>query len=436
MSQKRILVVTYYWPPSGGSGVQRWLKFVKYLPDFGWTPVICTPDNPVFDLKDESLQKDISADLEILRIPIWEPFGFYKKLFGKKDTFKQGIVIEKSRMSLIDKCVVWIRGNLFLPDPRRFWVKPAVRFLSSYLKEHKIDMIVTTGPPHSMHFIGSALKRKIGVTWIADFRDPWSDWDILDKLRVGSMARKIHVNMEKKVLQTADLVLTVNHCLAEVLSAKGVDLDVAVITNGVDDEDFQRVRNVPHTDKFRITHIGLLNEIRDPASLWEVLEELCEEEKEFDQELEILLAGMVSRSILSRLQQSATLSNHIVHLDYIPHEEVFGYYSASSILLLLLNQTEKSRLVLPGKLFEYLLSHTPILTLGTLESDVHTILKDTQSGEVFEVHEKSKIKQMILDTYHDYRIGHSSRTSKYTDKYLRKNLTRDLANLLDDIQKD
>lgn len=432
MNRKKILVVTYYWPPSGGGGVQRWLKFVKYLPEFGWDPVVCTPDNPVFDLKDESLQKDVSSGLEILKLPIWEPLDFYKRLFKKKGEFKQGIVIEKTRMSLMDKCIVWIRGNLFIPDPRRFWVRPAVRFLSSYLEKNEIDAIVTTGPPHSMHFIGRVLKKKTGITWIADFRDPWSDWDMLDKLRVSPVARKIHLQMEKRVLQSANLVLSVNHRLAEALSEKSNGMNVAVITNGVDDEDFQQVCEAPHTHKFRITHIGLLNEIRDPTYLWEVLEELCEEEKEFSQDLEILLAGMVSDSILDRLQRSAVLSTCVVHLDYIPHQEVFGYYKTSSMLLLLLNQTEKSSLVLPGKLFEYLLANTPIMTLGTSESDVRDILKETHSGDVFSFDDKEKMRKMIRKTYQEYKGGHSSLKSQHTEKYLRRNLTRDLADLLND----
>lgn len=433
MQQKKVLIITYYWPPSGGGGVQRWLKFAKYLPEFGWEPIIFTPENPEFDLKDESLEKDVSHQLEVLRFPIWEPFGFYKRLFKKNEKLKQGIVIEKTKMSVADRISVWIRANLFIPDPRMFWVRPSVKFLKEFVKENQIETVVTTGPPHSMHLIGLGLKKKCQIKWVADFRDPWSDWDILDKLGVSSWARRIHKNKERAVLCRADLVLTVSKRLGDSLREKAKVNDLRVITNGVDSDDFDDKSAEEYTDKFRITHMGLLNEIRNPECLWSVLEELCQSELGFKDDLEIVLAGMVSTSILDRLNHSSTLANCINHLDYISHREVFSRYKGAAILLLLLNQTENAKWILPGKLFEYLMANRPILTLGERESDVQDILHDTGTGEVLAFDDQEGIKEMVLKTYKRYKSKNISLVSGRPDKYLRKNLTSDLANLLNEL---
>src|SRR5690349_6423 len=189
MEEKKVLIIAYYWPPSGGSGVQRWLKFVKYLPYYGWKPYVFTPANPSFELQDDSLLKDVPAEAEIIRFPIWEPYGLFNSLAGKKEK-STGSFISKDNPSLIQKLSVWIRGNFIIPDPRRFWVRPSVRFLTDYLSKNQIDTIITTGPPHSLHLIGLKLKKKNpSLKWIADFRDPWSEWGLLDSLRVGSIAR-------------------------------------------------------------------------------------------------------------------------------------------------------------------------------------------------------------------------------------------------------
>jgi glycosyltransferase involved in cell wall biosynthesis len=433
--KKKILVISYYWPPSGGGGVQRWLKFVKYLPENGWEPIVFTPENPEFDLKDDSLIKDIDSNLEVLRFPIWEPFSFYKKFFNKggKQKLKQGIVIEKSKLSLVDRIVIWVRANMFIPDPRRFWIKPSVKFLVSYVQQHNIDVIVTTGPPHSMHLIGLGIKKKCNVKWLADFRDPWSDWDILDKLNVSSIVRGIHRKMEMSVLNKADLVLTVSNRLADELKNKGGNAPVAVITNGVDPTDFELSKSTSNSKKFRIAHMGLLNEVRNPTALWEVLEELCDEVAEFKSDLEIVLAGMVSGSILDRLNGSNDLSNCFKHLDYISHQEVFDYYKSSSVLLLLLNQTTNSKWILPGKLFEYLLAKKSILTLGEPESDVKDVLDHTKAGDVFLFSDKSKIKDMICNQYDRFKSGNEENDIINTSQYERNSLTKELSQLLIDM---
>lgn len=433
MAQKKVLIITYYWPPSGGGGVQRWLKFVKYLPEFGWEPIVFTPENPEFDLKDPSLNKDVSPNLEVLRFPIWEPFGVYKKLFKKKDKLKQGIVIEKTKMSLVDRISVWIRANLFIPDPRRFWVRPSVNFLVPYIKQHEIDVVVTTGPPHSMHLIGLQLKKKCDVQWIADFRDPWSDWDLLEKLEVRDWALKQHRRLEKKVLIHTDYILTASHGIYSSLKEKFSDSAIATITNGFDEDDLPTTDKSKNDAKFRISHLGLLNELRNPSVLWNCLEELCIEIASFQQDLELVLGGMVSSSILERIRKSDQLRQSYIHLDYISHQEVFEYYQQSSLLLLLLNSQDKDQLIIPGKLFEYFAAQKKVLAIGRKPSEVNDLLRYTEIGELFEPSEKDQIKKLIKDQYNSFKNGVTTVPTKHTSEFSRKNLTKKLSKLFDEI---
>lgn len=431
---KKVLIITYYWPPSGGGGVQRWLKFSKYLPENGWEPIIFTPENPEFELKDNSLFKDVSKSIEVIKFPIWEPFGIYKKLFSKttKGSLKQGIVIEKSKLTIGDKLSIWIRANLFIPDPRRFWVKPSVKFLKDFVIDNDINHIVTTGPPHSMHMIGLGLKKHHpNIKWIADFRDPWSDWDILEKLKVSDWAMKIHKNLEAKVMKECDVLLTVSKRLAKAFEDKNLARKVTVITNGVDESDFNLTHTRSKEKKFRITHMGLLNEIRDPKTFWLALEELSFEDSNFAEDLEIVLAGMVSGSILTQLNENNTLKSKVRFLDYLSHEKVFEQYAEASILLLLLNQTNNSKWILPGKLYEYMFAKKSILCLGEKDSDVYDILEETKTGLLFKSNDKEGIKAFIMDKYADFKSETFTNGEIQISKYTRKNLAKDLASLLD-----
>jgi glycosyltransferase involved in cell wall biosynthesis len=233
--QKRVLIITYYWPPSGGSGVQRWLKFAKYLPEAGWEPVIFTPENPDFDLRDETLLKEIPKQLEVMKFPIWEPYQLFAKLKGKSKTHP-GRLMEQKDKGILEKIAIWARANLLVPDPRVFWVKPSVKFLTELAKSGQFQAVITTGPPHSMHLIGLELKRKTGLPWIADFRDPWSQWEFLDTLPMTSFIRNKHQKFEKSVLKEANAVLTISPTFQKDLG-KLAHRKIELLTNGYDPED-------------------------------------------------------------------------------------------------------------------------------------------------------------------------------------------------------
>ncbi len=230
---KRVLVITYYWPPNGGAGVYRWLKFSKYLPGHGWTPVIYTPANPERVADDPALLRDVPPELEIIQRPITEPFSLYKRFTGKAqdERVQTAFLREQSGGGWKEDLALWVRSNFFIPDARVWWVRPSIAFLKDHLRKHPVDAVITTGPPHSMHLIGQGLKRALGVTWIADFRDPWTDIDFYQQLKLTRWADARHHRMERSVLQEADRVVTVGWRWADDLARIG-GRPVEVVTNG------------------------------------------------------------------------------------------------------------------------------------------------------------------------------------------------------------
>ena len=266
---KRVLIITYYWPPSGGSGVQRWVKFAKYLPKEGWQPVIYTPENPEFTAIDRTLAAEIPPEAEVIKRPILEPYGVYKKLLGKKGS-EGGEVnpINGGKKNWKQKLSLFIRGNFFIPDPRVFWVRPSIRFLKRYLKEHPVDAIVTTGPPHSMHLIGLGLSKATGLPWLADFRDAWTNMFYYKYLELGKRADEKQHRLEKAVLDNATIVVSVSPYEQKDFQ-KITSNEVRLMTNGFDPADY---RADSETDEFfNITLTGLFASAGNPRVLWKVL---------------------------------------------------------------------------------------------------------------------------------------------------------------------
>ena len=279
---KRVLVISYYWPPSGGSGVQRWVKFAKYLPAEDWQPVIYTPENPELTSTDKTLADEIPPEAEVIRTRITEPYGIYRALTGKKgeEKGKQEEVnpISGGKKSVLQKISLFIRGNFFIPDPRCMWIRPSVRFLTKYLKEHPVDIIVSTGPPHSMHLIAMKVAEKTGLPWIADFRDPWTRMFYFKHLPLTSWARRRHAGLEKKVLDSASAIVTVTGPLKKEFESM-TPTPVHCITNGYDESDFDQI--IEPDGFFNITHTGLFAGDGNPAALWKVLADKCRTDSQF-----------------------------------------------------------------------------------------------------------------------------------------------------------
>ena len=377
--KKRILIITYYWPPSAGSGVQRWLKFAKYLPEYGWEPVIFTPENPDFELKDESLLQEVSKDTEVLKFPIWEPYGIFRKI--KKTPVKDpGVILENKKKSLTDRLAIWLRANLLIPDPRVFWVKPSVNFLLDIIEKNNIKAVITTGPPHSLHLIGRNIKRKSGLPWIADFRDPWSSWEFLDTLPMLKPVRIWHHKLELSVLQEADAVVTISPTFQQELERIG-KRNVHLITNGFDSSDLPDfLRTPPDTDVFHVVYTGIIDAIRNPIPFMVAFKNAFSSNGKM---VKLTFVGRVSEQVQQYVQSDSWLRSHVDFPGYLSHKEVFTYYRQASLLLLILTNTKNAKGNVPGKLFEYMATGRKIIALGDPEGDSATIIKESNAGKVF-----------------------------------------------------
>lgn len=431
---KKVLVITYYWPPSGGAGVQRWLKFVKYFRNFGWEPIVYTPENPESPANDLTLEKDIPIGTSIIKTPIWEPYSVYKKFVGRKkdDKIKAGFLSEKETPSFTENISVWVRGNFFIPDARKYWVKPSISSLEVYLKDNPVDAIVSTGPPHSMHLIAMGLKQKLSIPWLADFRDPWTNIDFYDKLKLQKFADRKHKRLEQKVIHSADKLVTVSWNWANDFKALGAK-NVEVITNGFDEDDFQSGQNKA-SDNFEILHIGSMNADRNPHVLWDVLAEKCNKDSAFKKSLLIKLIGQTDYTVVKALKEKDLFENTKIE-SYMPHQDVLNYGSRANILLLPLNNTFNVNGIIPGKLFEYLGLRRPILGVGMVDGDSARILKETSSGEVIDFTDHTGMNKAIDSFWANFQNGvvDFKPDNLSIQKYTRKNLTAAMCSLLDEI---
>ncbi len=429
---KKVLVITYYWPPSGGAGVQRWLKFVKYLRLYNWEPVIYTPENPEAPAIDHSLEKDIPDNLTVIKTRIWEPYSIYKRITGQKqdEKVKAGFLSEKKKPSLAENFSVWVRGNLFIPDARKYWIKPSVRFLTKYLKENPVDAIVTTGPPHSMHMIGLGLKKNLNIPWLADFRDPWTNIDFYEKLKLTRFADRKHKKMEKQVLTEADAIIVVSPGMINDFKEKSVT-EYDFIPNGYDKEDI-KADKVRKSKKFTLSHIGSLTLTRKAENLWLVLAELIKENKSLSDDLEIRNVGKMDYHVVEMIEK-AGLKQNFVMVDYLPHEQVINEQKKASLLLLLINNTPNAKMILTGKLFEYLISGTPVICIGPRDGDAARIVKETHCGETFDFSDKTNLKSYILEAYDKFKQDKLTSNCKGVMQFDRYNLTGKVAMVLERI---
>jgi len=367
---KKVLVITYYWPPSGGSGVQRWLKFVKYLQNFNIEPIVYTVSNPSIVFFDPTLISEVPDNVVVLKQPIWEPYkilGLFN--FAKKGKTQAGFL--PANDSFLSKIITYIRANYFIPDARKFWIKPSVKYLTKYLKDNPVDIIITTGPPHSLHLIGLKLQEKLNLKWIADFRDPWTHIDYYHKLPLSKASDKKHYSLEKQVVSKANAVLVVGESMKKEFLK--FNKNITVITNGYD--TFKKSKQQILDKKFTITHIGMMNADRNPKFFWDVLCNLIKENKDFAN---------------------------------VP--------SAKGIIT--------------GKVFEYLQAKRPILAIAPTDGDLATIIVDTNSGCVIDFNDKIKLKSEILKLYNLFRENRLEVFSKNIEKYHRKNLTKKLAEVI------
>ncbi|MBT8312956.1 MAG: glycosyltransferase [Maribacter sp.] len=422
---KKVLIITYYWPPAGGPGVQRWLKFVKYLPDFKILPVVYIPENPNYPIVDESIVNEIPKGINIYKHPIREPYALARLFSGKKVKRISSGIIKSTDQSFIESILLWVRGNFFIPDARKNWVRPSVRFLTQIIDKEEIDTVITTGPPHSVHLIGLQLKLNKGVKWLADFRDPWTSIGYHKELKLTAKSQKKHKRLEYEVLNSADTIVVTSKTTKK--EFQGItNKPIAVITNGFD-SDYRG--GTPLTESFTIAHIGSLLSGRNPKVLWHVLAELLKENVDFKKHFKLRLAGVVSEDVLHCIHD-AGLKEHTEIVGYLSHGEAMLLQQESQVLLLVEIDSDETKGILPGKLFEYLSAKRPILAIGPNDWDAAQIIADTHSGTTFGYGSEIELKNVILKWFAAYKDKNLTIETIGVEKYSRRELTRELAKII------
>ena len=423
---KKVLIICYYWPPAGGPGVQRWLKFVKYLPEFGIDPIVYVPENPSYPLIDDSLNQEVLEGVTVLKRPIIEPYSWASALSRKQTkSISAGIIPKESKQSIVQRMMLYMRGNFFIPDARVLWVKPSIKFLKNYITDNGIETIITTGPPHSMHLIGLGLKKSLGLRWITDFRDPWTTIGYHDKLKMTQRTQEKHRRLEKIVLDSCDQIIVTSPTTAKTFK-KITATPIEVITNGFDDE------SIPKTKldlSFTISHIGSLLSDRNPTVLWEAIAELATEHADLKDALRIKLVGKVSEDVEISIRR-AGLGDHLELVGYVSHKDALRLQREARLLLLIEIDAEITRGIIPGKIFEYLAAERPILGIGPRDADVAKIITDTNSGTYCLYIDKEKIKSFILNEFTSPISSNTLTNRKIISKYHRKTLTSQLSNIL------
>jgi len=434
MQKKKILILTFYWPPSGGIGVQRWLRFVNHLDQIGWEVVVYTAKNASYPVRDEQLLSKVPSSVREWKTEVPEPNAWISKLlFWKKS--KSTLLYKNQQQggnskSLVQKFLWYVRGNVFIPDARFLWIKPSIRFLRQQLRKEKFDIIVSTGPPHSMHLIAKQLKKEFDTPWISDFRDPWTSMDYLDEMFLTKKARAKHARLEESVLRNSDKVVVVGRTMYEEFKSK-YNIDSIIIWNG-----YEGVPASPEglilDKKFTIAHIGSFLYKRNCDDLWKVLAALVTGHKSFAQNLEIKLVGNVATNILESISHFG-LDTYLNKIDFVPHEQAKAFQESAQVLLLPIDRIHNAEFVITGKLFEYLKSRRPILMIGPENGDAAEIIDTCKAGYCCNFDDTAKIKSSVLEMFDRFLVNRNNIQSENIERYSMANLSRNYTNLFNQV---
>ncbi len=430
---RRVLVVSYYFPPSGGPGVQRVLKFVKYLREFGFEPTVLTVEEGAYPHHDAELAHEIPDGVSVHRTRSLDPFGAYARLTGrvKKDAVMVGSV--KREGGLIEAAASWLRANVFLPDARVGWVPFAIREGMRLHNRAPFDVLFTSGPPHSVHLIGRKLRVRTGVPWVADFRDLWTDTNFYDDLPISRFARHRDERLESGVLSEANRITTVSPYWKKVLLQKSgrSDSDIAVIHNGFDAEDFPTLDDSEALDPsvFTIAHVGSLYKSRNPSALWAALSKLREEGKA--ERLRVRLVGAVDEVIRKAIERHG-LQDVVEIGAYVSHAEAVQIMRLANALLLVIEPFRHDAGMITGKLYEYVASGSPVIALGPVGGDAAALLAETDSGRLLAHGDEQGLTELLLALYEKWADGETNPRPDPTGvaQYTRKEQTRQLAAVL------
>jgi len=431
--RKKVLIITYYWPPSGGIGVLRCLKFAKYLTSFGWEPIIFTAENAHYPSFDYSNVSDIPADLKVLTCPIIEPYGIYKMLTlqSPKANVNNVFNVKPSKLNWMHNFAVWIRSNFFIPDARALWIKPAFKYLSNWLDNNQVDAIISNGPPRSNTRIATLLKKKHHIPWLADFQDPWTQVDYYQLLRLTPQADRYHHKLEQEAFLFADKLTIVSKAWAkslEDIGAKNVD----VIYWGFDPADYLSLDKTLD-NKFTLTYFGIMGYDRNPENLFKAIASLIQEIPSFKNDFCLQLIGQIDYSILEEIDK-ASVTESVHYLGSLTREETLQKAQGSRVLLLLLNRQPNAEGRIPGKSFEYMALRRPILLIGDTNAEISEIIGSVSGNPVCDYEDYEKIKQSLSTLYDNFKNKKDIEMSNpFSDEWSVISQTKKLAGLLSEM---
>lgn len=397
--------------------------------------MIYTPLNPEMITVDESLAAEVPAEVEVVRRKILEPYGIWRAINGNKGGSTKGEVnpINAGEKSFKQKISIFIRGNFFIPDPRCLWVGPSVRFLKKYLREHPVDAIVSTGPPHSMHLIARKLSLATGIPWLADFRDPWTRMFYFKHLGLTKRSERRHHKLEQQVLDDATVVVAVSPPVQKDFQSMTAT-PVKLITNGYDESDYESCPEETTDGCFRITHTGLFAADGIPETLWKVLADKAEADESFSEALRICLVGKTDSAVIHSIRM-AGLGEKLVDKGYQPHLEAVREQKRADILMLPLRMEPEYKSVLPGKLFEYLAARRPVLGIGQSNGAMAAILKECKAGISCDWDDYGGIKKVVDSVWDEFKAGRDSFRGEDISRFSRRRLSHEMAVLLNSISQ-
>jgi len=429
-------VITYYWPPSGGAGVQRILKFVKYFPKLEIKPYVITvrEDKASYPVIDDSLLKDIPQEAEIFRTDTFEPFDVYSRMLGKK-SIPTGFSNE-SNPSAFQKFSRFVRGNFFIPDARKGWIKFAFEEACKIIEKENIKTVLTTSPPHSAQLVGLKLKKKYDfINWIADLRDPWTDIYYYNEFNHLDIAKKIDLKYERLVLEKSDAVTTVSKSLKELFAKKSEKINagkIHVIPNGFDEEDFS-VKEEVSINEFIITYTGTLAESYNPLVFFVALKKITAKFPEVKFKLRFI--GNPAVSLVEYIKK-LSLSNNLDLIPTVTHEKSVQYLHRSTILFLAIPEIKNDKGILTGKLFEYLAAKKPIICIGPAEGDAAAIISECNAGKTFERNEENQIIKYLEHLVYEWKVDKDLdiKNENYK-KYSRYSQAKELSSIISNFNK-
>ena len=428
--RKKVLIITYYWPPAGGVAVQRWVKFAKYLKEYNWEPIIYTPKNPDYPMLDGSYDQEVK-DIKVIKTKIWEPYHLTKYIFGKsKKVNVAGKIDHGTKKSWIKRAIFFIRGNFFIPDARAYWIRPSVRYLSQYIKEEKIEVVIASAPPLSCLVIAAHLRKSLPIKILLDFRDYWFFMDNVKDFQFTKSTLTKHEKLKSYLCNTCDSLIAVSSHLLDEFDTPPNTLK-ELIPNGFDEGEFQYDRSdFRWPGKFVLGHYGTLGSDRNYPILWKVLADLSRDVPSFKNDLQIRLVGNIDGQITSSLKEYDLLDN-LEKSSFVPHDEIVKMMRNSCLLFLPINKNHSSKGRMTSKLFEYMAVNRPIIAISQDIGDPADMIKECSAGAHFLPYEEKTLQAFVLKMYNAYKNDEKwTNNTDEVSKYKRSELTKKLNDLL------